>query len=74
MFNYNKLRGRIKEIFGTNQNFADAIGMGRGTLSAKLNNLTEFTQSEMRDSAKLLCFPESDIPVYFFTVDVRETE
>ena len=35
MFDYSKLRGRIKEIFGTQDAFADAVGIGRVSLSKR---------------------------------------
>jgi len=37
-YNYNKLRGRIKEMFGDEQQFAYEIGTNRVSLSYKLNN------------------------------------
>jgi len=70
MFDYSKLKGRIKEIFGTQYEFAKAIGMSEPTLSKKLNNDSEFTQSEINKSAELLRFSALEIPVYFFTAKV----
>ena len=46
-FDYSKLRGKIKEVFGTQDKFAKALGISRATLSLKLNNISEFTQQEM---------------------------
>ena len=37
VFDYSKLRGKIKEVFGTQAKFAKAMGMSTVTLSAKLN-------------------------------------
>lgn len=70
MFDYSKLRGRIKEIFGTQDAFADAVGIGRVSLSKRLNNALEFTQDEMIKSAAVLKFPPEEIPLYFFTEKV----
>ncbi len=70
MFDYSKLRGRIKEIFGTQDAFADAVGIGRVSLSKRLNNTLEFTQDEMKKSAAVLKFPPEEIPVYFFAEKV----
>ena len=36
-FNYSKLKGRIKEKYGTQENFAKAIGKTRTTTSFKIN-------------------------------------
>lgn len=65
-FNYSKLRGRIKEICGTNARFAKMLGVAETTLSAKLNNLNEFTQSEIFKAIKILGLTNADIPIYFF--------
>ena len=46
-FDYSKLRGKIKEVFGTQDKFAKALGISGATLSLKLNNISEFTQQEM---------------------------
>lgn len=70
MFDYSKLRGRIREILGTQSMFAKLLGISEATLSKKLNNETDFTQSEMNRSCDLLKFPCSEIPVYFFTAKV----
>ena len=38
MFNYDKLKGRIVEKFGTQMAFSKALGVSERTLSLKLNN------------------------------------
>lgn len=69
-FDYSKLRGRIKEIFGTQDNFADALNIGRVSLSQRLTGKLEFTQEEIMKSCELLKFDPSEIPSYFFTLSV----
>ena len=66
VFDYSKLRGRIKEKLGTQDSYADAIGIGRVSVSQRLNNSLDFSQKEMFKSAEVLCFPRSQIPEYFF--------
>lgn len=66
-FDYSKLRGRIKEIYGTQDNFADALNMGRVSLSQRLTGKLEFTQDEIMKSCELLKFDPAEIPSYFFT-------
>lgn len=73
-FNYSKLRGKIKEVFETQQNFAKAMKMSNTSLSEKLNNKVDFTQKEIRKAVELLGIPKDDIPVYFFALKVQETE
>lgn len=72
-FNYAKLRGKIREVFGTQKAFADALGISSVSLSKKLNNMVEFTQEEINRSCELLHIVAGEIPVYFFMVKVKET-
>ena len=67
MFNYSKLKGRIKEVCQTQETFSKKLGMSEATLSARLNNKTEFTQSEIMNSQMILKFDKMESPLYFFT-------
>lgn len=69
-WNYSKLKGRIKEICDTQDEFASRLGIGRVSLSQRLNNQLEFTQDEMFKSCEVLEFEVSDIPLYFFAPEV----
>lgn len=71
MFDYSKLKGKIKEVFGTQSAFAKAMGLSSVSLSSKLNNLTQFTQVEINRACELLSIPAEFIPVYFFTEKVK---
>ena len=64
---YAKLRGRIKEVFGTQEAFAKAIGISSVSLSQRLNNVLEFTQEEIFNSCEVLNIPLTDMMSYFFT-------
>lgn len=67
-FNYNKLKGKIKEVYGTQQEFAKALGIGTTTLNSRLKNETFFNQSEIEKSRELLNLKnEKDIIDIFFT-------
>lgn len=72
-FDYSKLRGKIKEVFGTQENFAAAMVMSTVTLSAKLNNKIPWTQEEMNLACQLLGVSVEFIPLYFFTVKVKSS-
>lgn len=74
MFNYAKLRGRIKEIFDTETTFAKNLGISQTSLSQKLNNKVEFTQKEIEKAIELLHIPKEEIPMYFFTPLIQEIE
>lgn len=74
VFNYDKLRQKIKEQLGTQDQFAKAIGLGRVSVSQSLNNQREFSAGEMFKSAQVLGFPLAEIPVYFFAEEVQKRE
>lgn len=71
-FDYGKLRGKIKEKFNTQNAFADAMGVSAVTISDKLNNKVQWTQKEMDMACSLLDIDSAEIPIYFFTVKVKE--
>ena len=51
---YAKVRGAIREKFGTQEAFAAAMNMHTSTLSGKLRGKTDWTRQEMEDASKLL--------------------
>lgn len=65
-YDYTNLKLRIKTKYTTFEKFADALEIGRSTLSLKLNNNAEWSQAEMSRAMKLLDIPETDIDKYFF--------
>lgn len=66
--NYAKLRGKIREKFGTQDNFAAAMDMDRSTLSLKLNGKSDWTRLDIEKSCHLLSIPLKEAHAYFFTV------
>lgn len=74
VFNYDRLRNRIKEIVGTQDKFAKEIGLGRVSVSQSLNNQREFSAGEMFKAAQVLQFPTEEIPAYFFEEKVQKNE
>ncbi|WP_236894818.1 DUF739 family protein [Clostridium beijerinckii] len=73
-FDYSKLRGKIKEVYGTQDKFAKALGIGRVSLSQRLNNVLDFSQEEINNSCGILGITKEDIPAYFFTLKVQKDE
>ena len=61
-FNYDKLKGRITEVFGAQYKFAEAMKMSDRTLSIKLNNGAPWKQSDICKAVLLLKLNDSDIP------------
>ena len=70
-FNYSKLRGRIIEKFGTQSDFAHALGCSERTLSLKMTGKRTWKQTEILTAIKLLGLSEEDIQDYFFTLEVQ---
>lgn len=64
---YNKLRGRIVEVFGTQAAFAKALGISRNSVSKKLAGKTEFSQSDVERWAKLLGIEKWEYGFIFYT-------
>lgn len=63
---YSKLRGKIREVFAINENFAKAMGMDLSSLSAKLNNKSPWKREEIEKACVLLQVPIEDVYLYFF--------
>lgn len=75
VFDFSKLRGKIKEIYGTQSAFAIAMLMNDATLSNKLNGNVEFSSKEIVRACLLLCIDmDNELKSYFFTKQVRECE
>lgn len=66
-YKYAKLRGRIVEKFGTQQEFAKELGLSENSLSLKLNGKTGFSQEDMINWSNKLGIDFCDYGVYFFT-------
>lgn len=69
-FNYSKLRGRIREVFGTQDRFAEAMGRSDTSISQKLNNKSEWTQKEINRAVEVLGIDDVDVSAYFFAQKV----
>ena len=67
-FNNSKLRGKIRENFGSEYAFGEALGMALSTLSGKLNNKSEFTRSEILSIVKLLNLKKEEVYDVFFLI------
>ncbi len=72
--NYDKLRGKIREVLGTQSKLANLIGLDETTISNKMNSNTYFTQKEILKISEILNIKIEEIPEYFFRTKVREHE
>lgn len=65
-YNYKKLRGKIREKFDTQEDFAKAIGKSKSIVSKKLNNKSDWTREEIVRACEVLDIPLKDASLYFF--------
>lgn len=68
MFDLNKIRGRIREILGSEVEFRKLMGLNCKTITDKLNGRIEFKRSEIERVCKILKIKASDISEYFFEI------
>ena len=66
-FIYNKLRGRIVEICGTQSEFSKRVGQSEQIISAKLSGNSAFTQDNIIAWCNVLDIDQNEIGNYFFT-------
>lgn len=67
-FDFDKLRGRIKEKLKYESVFAEKLGISQASLSSKFNNKSDFTSTEMSRACDedVLDIAEDEIGEYFF--------
>ena len=70
-FCYGKLRGKIVEVFGSQSEFAKAMGFSNRTLSLKMNNKIDWRQEEIYCAMELFGIPDGQVCEYFFTQKVK---
>ena len=66
VFDLSKLRGRIKEQFGSEKAFAEAMDVPPSWLSARLNGKIQFDSDKIYLAAQLLNISDEEIGAYFF--------
>ena len=73
IYNFDKLRGRIKEKLKFESVFAEKIGISPVALSSKLNNKSDFTATEISRACEedVLDIPVDKIGEYFFTKELE---
>lgn len=70
-YDYSKLSGKIREVFGTNGKFAKAMGLSERTVSLKMTSKVGWKQEEMDKAMNLLGIPCEDVGTYFFKQNVH---
>lgn len=65
-YSYNRLRGKIIEVYGTQGAFAEVIGISETALSKKMTGKTGFDQKDIVKWCNALNIPIEDAGQYFF--------
>lgn len=70
-YDYSSLSGRIVEKFGTQYNFAIAMGLSERTISLKLNSKVPWKDDEIVKACELLNIDIAKMYQYFFKQKVH---
>ncbi len=70
IFDLSKLKGRMVEKSINQHLLAKMIGVSSTTISAKMNNHVDFTQSEIMRMTEILDIPPQEIRDYFLTLKI----
>ena len=70
MFDYKRLKLKIKEVFDTQEAFAEAMDMSYTALNLRLNNKVEWKTPEIAKACELLGIDLAEAHLYFFTLKV----
>ena len=65
-YTYDKLRGRIIEKYGSQEKYADVLGISTNSLSKKMTGKTGFSQKDITIWADLLLLDKAEYGEYFF--------
>lgn len=74
MFNTEKLKARIIEKFGSQNKFAEAIGVDKSVVSKCLNEGRDWKGSNLIKAIRVLEIDDSEVDAYFFTPAVEKTQ
>lgn len=65
-YNYSKLKGKVRELEMTLNEYAEYIGITEQTLNKRFKNQRPFTQPEIAKTMQLFDEPVNNIHLYFF--------
>ena len=71
---YSKLRGRIREVYGTQEAFAEAIDRTPAYVSLRLTGKMDWAQTDIWAICELFNIGKEDIGLYFFEDKVATTK
>ena len=71
-YNYDKLKGRMRELGITQATLAKRIGISPCSLNLTLRNRRNFRQDEIQRACAALQLRAEDIEIYFFNAKTLE--
>lgn len=66
-YTYNKLRGKIIEVYGSQDKLAEELKVSRQTVSKKMTGKSEFSQEDIIKWSLVLGIRKDEYGEYFFT-------
>lgn len=73
VYDYSELLGKMRALKITQEELARIIHLNPSTLNQKLNNKSEFSQTEIRNILKAIGEPIESVVRYFFTIRLWKT-
>lgn len=72
MYDYSKLKGKVREVFRTNEAYASFLGISEASLYEKYKSESYFNQNQIDKSMHKFNEGPEMIPAYFFTKKVEK--
>lgn len=72
IYDYSKLKGKIRELGITQNEYARYIGITEQSLILRFKNKRRFRQEEMQKTMELFEEPIKNVHIYFFTQKVQK--
>lgn len=72
-YDYSELFGLIRTHFGSQEKFAEALGLSKMSLTNRLLNRLQFKQNEIEIARKLFNLSAEDVVRIFFTKKTEKT-
>lgn len=72
IYNFQRLKGKIKEYYKNQEDFAKELKITNVALNYKLNNRTRFSYDELNLIVNLLKIRDDEIMDIFFTEEVSD--
>lgn len=71
-FDFNALKAKMIEKYGSQSQFAEAFGTSENTMSRKMQSKTPFSRDDIVRICDMLNIPKDQIGYYFFTEKVKK--